>query len=192
MKTLPLHGGGSMPALGLGTWKSTPGEVGQAVLEALKIGYRHIDCAWIYGNEAEIGAALTEAFENGICARDDLFVVSKLWNDAHVPDRVRPAIEETLGNLKLDAVDLYLMHWPVALKPGAFIPEKPEDFMSLRDAPLLDTWRAMEACAEAGLAKNLGVSNFGVHHLRDLLPDVKIRPVANQVEMHPLLQQQHL
>ena len=192
MKHLELPSGDLMPAVGLGTWKSTPGEVGPAVLEALRLGYRHIDCAWIYGNEFEIGAALKEAFEGGVLKRDELFVTSKLWNNVHESERVRPALEQTLGQLQLEYLDLYLMHWPVALKHDATIPEAPEDFLSLEDVPIADTWSAMEACAEAGLSRNLGVSNFNVRLLEELLTSAAVRPAANQVEMHPHLPQSDL
>lgn len=192
MKHFELVGGGSMPVLGLGTWLSAPGEVGPAVLEALRRGYRHIDCAWIYGNEAEIGAALKEAFDTGIVSRDDLFLTSKLWNNAHEPERVRPALEDSLARLGLESLDLYLMHWPVALKGDAMIPEKPEDFFSLEEMPLAETWKAMEDCARGGLTCDIGVSNFSAAHLRELLPTVAIRPAANQVEMHPHLPQDDL
>ena len=146
MQHLELGSGARMPALGLGTWKSEPGEVGAAVLEAIRIGYRHIDCAWIYGNEAEIGAALREAIASDLVTRDELFITSKLWNSYHLPEQVRPALEKTLADLGLKSVDLYLMHWPVALKPGVFIPEQATDLLSLEDAPLADTWKALEQC----------------------------------------------
>ncbi|MBM5828700.1 MAG: aldo/keto reductase, partial [Cyanobacteria bacterium M_surface_7_m2_040] len=111
-----------MPALGLGTWKAAPGQVGQAVQTALQLGYRHIDCASIYGNEAEVGAALTEALAGGVVSRDALWITSKLWNDCHAPQQVRPALERTLADLQLQYLDLYLIHWPVVHRHGVLMP----------------------------------------------------------------------
>ncbi|NBC01092.1 MAG: aldo/keto reductase, partial [Bacteroidetes bacterium] len=118
MKTISFANGDEMPILGLGTWKSAPGAVYKAVKTALRVGYRHIDCALIYGNEPEVGNALQEAFRDGVVSRDEVWITSKLWNDAHAREDVRPALEQTLADLQLEAVDLYLMHWPVALRPG--------------------------------------------------------------------------
>ena len=192
MRHLKLQGGDSLPALGLGTWKSTPGEVGGAVREALRLGYRHLDCAAIYGNEAEIGQALQAAFAAGEVRREDLWVTSKLWNDAHAPADTRPALEETLRNLQLDHLDLYLVHWPVALRRGVGGPQSAADFVSLEDCPLLETWNAMLDLQRAGLTRNVGVSNFSQKKLSDLLESGAPAPAANQVEMHPYLQQQAL
>jgi alcohol dehydrogenase (NADP+) len=112
----------AMPPIGLGTWKAAPGEVGAAVRSALRLGYRHIDCAAIYGNEAEIGAALHAALEQGQLAREQLWITSKLWNDCHAPEQVRPALERTLADLQLDHLDLYLIHWPVVHRHGVLMP----------------------------------------------------------------------
>lgn len=192
MKQVDLIGGGQLPAVGLGTWKSKPGEVGAAVLEALRIGYRHIDCAWIYGNEAEIGAAFREAFDEGLVTREELFVTSKLWNDAHEPERVHPSLADSLSKLGLDYLDLYLMHWPVALRPGTSLPEKSEDFVSLDDVPLAATWEALAATQTEGLARHVGVSNFSVARLEELRAATEVVPAVNQVEMHPHLPQDDL
>ena len=110
--TLTLNSGQAMPVIGLGTWQAPAGQVGAAVKTALENGYRHIDCAAIYGNEAEIGAVFAEAFSSGLIKREDLFVTSKLWNSEHAPENVRPALELTLKELRLDYLDLYLIHWP--------------------------------------------------------------------------------
>lgn len=192
MKYLTLHSGDSMPMLGLGTWKSEAGLVTEAVLAALELGYRHFDCAAIYGNEAEIGIALEKALVSGSVSRDELFITSKLWNDSHQEDRVQPALEKTLSDLRLDYLDLYLMHWPVAVRPGTGIASDADDFLSLEEVPLTETWQAMQCCVEQGLSRNIGVSNFSAQKLGMLLDQCRIKPAVNQVEGHPLLRQQEL
>ena len=181
-----------MPALGLGTWKSAPDEVGRAVLEAVRAGYRHIDCAWIYGNEAEIGSALKQLFSEGTVTREELWITSKLWNDCHAPEHVEPALRESLRNLGLDALDLYLIHWPVALQKGVLVPKLAAEMLSLEQAPLAETWRAMEGLVEKGLCRSIGVSNFNVPKLEALLAAARVPPAMNQVELHPYLQQNEL
>lgn len=193
MQTLSFRNDDEMPILGLGTWKSAPGEVYDAVKIALRAGYRHIDCALIYGNEAEVGNALADAFSEGIVDRSDVWITSKLWNDAHAPGNVRPALNETLRDLQLDTIDLYLMHWPVAQKPGTTMPQSPDDLVSLDEQPLAETWAAMEALVDDGLARHIGVSNFSVPKLQALLQDAETyAPEMNQVELHPYLQQPDL
>ncbi|MFB6098424.1 MAG: aldo/keto reductase, partial [Salinibacter sp.] len=135
MRSISFDNGDELPMLGLGTWKSAPNEAYEAVKTALEVGYRHVDCAPIYGNEAEVGDALNESFEEGLVDRDDVWLTSKLWNDAHAADEVRPALERTLDDLQLDVLDLYLIHWPVALEPGVDFPKSPSDFRSLEEVP---------------------------------------------------------
>lgn len=192
MKTLPFDDGAAMPMLGLGTWNAPPGEVGAAVTAALQLGYRHIDCAAIYGNEAEIGEALAGAIRSGLVRRDDLWITSKLWNNAHAPEDVAPALERTLADLQLEHLDLYLIHWPVAFRPGVLMPEGADDLVSLETLPIAATWAEMEAAVDAGLCRHIGVSNFGMATLYSLLGQARIRPAMNQVELHPYLQQKGL
>lgn len=192
MKTHSYLNGDEMPIFGLGTWKSKPGEVYAAMKEAIRIGYRHIDCAMIYGNEVEIGNAIRDAINEGQVTRKALWVTSKLWGNAHGRDNVAGALKKTLQDLGLDYLDLYLIHWPIPLKPSAVFPSSAADFESSAKVPIQSTWEGMENAVSAGLTRHIGVSNFSAKKIRDLLPHCKIKPEVNQVELHPLLQQPEL
>lgn len=189
---LKFRNNDKMPILGLGTFRSEPNEVYQAVLSAIKIGYRHIDCAAAYGNEKEVGNAIAEAIDQGLVTREELWVTSKLWNASHGEENVIPALNQTLKDLQLDYLDLYLIHWPVALKKGTEMPEKASDFIPLSEVPLSSTWKGMEAALEQGLAKHIGVSNFNKNHIKEVWDTAVHKPEMNQVEMHPFLQQEEL
>lgn len=189
MHFVKLNTGDQLPILGLGTWKSAPGEVTKAVKEAVAAGYRHIDCAPIYGNEPEVGAALRAVLGSGQVKREQLWITSKLWNNAHAPDQVEPALRQTLNDLGLDYLDLYLIHWPVVFASGVNNPRKAEDFIPLAHLPVIETWKAMEACRAKGLVRNIGVCNFSTVKLAELCGQASIPPAMNQVELHPYLQQ---
>ena len=188
MKQIILPNEVTMPTLGLGTWKAQGQNLVKSLLEAIKMGYRHIDTAMIYNNEVEVGQAIAMAINMDLCNREDLFVTSKLWNDRHQPEEVLPALEASLDRLKLDYLDLYLIHWPIAFKSGVVLPESSKDYLPRSQAPLVDTWRAMQQAQKTGLTRAIGVSNFTVRHL-ELLKECDNMPAINQVEMHPLLTQ---
>lgn len=193
MKKLRFQNGDTIDAIGLGTWKSDPGDVGQAVEAALEAGYRHIDCAAIYGNEPEVGEALQRVFSRGEIQREDVHITSKLWNNAHLKDDVEPALKKTLSDLKLDYLDLYLIHWPVAFRPGLEgFPEDDSDFLTPEQAPVAETWAAMLEARSQGLTRHAGVSNFSARKLDRLAASGAERPEMNQVELHPYLQQEEL
>lgn len=192
MKNLYFKNGDPIPILGLGTWKSKPGEVKQAVLWAIETGYRHIDCAAVYQNEAEVGEGISEAISKGLVKRDELFITSKLWNNAHQYDQVIPALQKSLQDLKLDYLDSYLIHWPISFKEGVLFPKEKEDFLTYEEAPLGRTWKAMQEAKAMGLAKHIGVSNFNQEKLTSLIEAAGEGPEMLQVEMHPFLVQPEL
>lgn len=192
MQQYPLTGGGMVPALGLGTWKSAPGEVTAAVEEAITVGYRHIDCAPVYGNEPEVGVAVAKALAAGTVSRQDLWLTSKLWNNAHAPESVQPALEKTLLDLQVDYLDLYLIHWPVLFRSDVMFARRGDEYLPLERIPIIDTWQALEACVAKGLTRYIGVCNFSIKKLDDLYRKAIIRPVNNQIELHPYLQQQEM
>ena len=192
MKSVVLSNEVKMPIMGLGTWKSNKNSVYTTIRWALKLGYNHIDTASIYNNEEEIGQALFDAMKEDNIKREDLFIVTKLWNNAHLKEDVKEAMDESLKKLRLDYVDLYLMHWPVAQKKESIMPLEDEDMLFISDAPIIDTWKEMEELYRLGKAKAIGVANFGVKRLEKLINEAEINPMVNQVESHPYLKQNEL
>ena len=188
MKHIQFSNGDLIPTLGLGTWKSKPGEVKEAIISAISNGYRHIDCAAIYGNEKEIGIAFNELFSKGIVHRDELFITSKLWNDKHKQEDVIPALKQTLKDLQIDYLDLYLIHWPVAMKKDT----NPPEFLSLDEVPLLDTWNQLIKAKQDKLCKHIGTSNFSIKKLNHLNSNSSHKVEMNQVELHPFFPQKEL
>ncbi|KAH7887194.1 NADP-dependent oxidoreductase domain-containing protein [Phlebopus sp. FC_14] len=179
---IKLNNGESIPAIGLGTWQSKPNEVAQAVEEALRKGYRHIDCAWAYGNEKEVGAGVRAS---GV-PRSEIFITSKLWGTYH--SRVEECLDQTLANLGTDYLDLYLIHWPVAMNPNGNHPVFPMRPNGNRDIDeswdLKDTWKGMEEMVKKGKVKSIGVSNFSEKVLEKILSTAVIIPAVNQLELH--------
>jgi alcohol dehydrogenase (NADP+) len=192
MKNLIFKNGDDFPIIGLGTWKSQPGEVRQAVYWAIEAGYRHIDCAAVYQNENEVGQGISDAMADGLVKRKELFITSKLWNDSHRHEDVRPALETSLNKLRLDYLDLYLIHWPVAFKHGIGFAKNREDFYTYQDVPITQTWEAMQEQKSSGKAKHIGVSNFNRKKLEMILEMEGEKPEVNQIEMHPFLPQENL
>ncbi|WP_136795411.1 MULTISPECIES: aldo/keto reductase [Desulfosediminicola] len=189
MHTFRFRNNDTIPALGLGTWKSATGKVYEAVKTALDIGYKHIDCAPIYGNETEIGQAFGESFSSGILKREEIFITSKLWCNAHAPEMVQPALEKTLADLQLEYLDLFLIHWPVHFVPEVVFPSSTDQFIPYKELPIAQTWEAMEDLVAQGLVRHIGVSNFSIKKLQELSENSQIAPEMNQIEMHPYLQQ---
>jgi alcohol dehydrogenase (NADP+) len=188
------HGGGHMPALGFGTLIADAATTTSATRDALETGYRHFDCAERYRNEREVGEALHAGLAAGGIAREDIFVTTKLWNSNHRPERVGPAFEASLERLRLDYLDLYLIHTPFAFQAGDEQDPRDENGNVLYDegVTLLDTWRAMEDLVDRGRCRAIGLSDITLKELQPLYESARIKPAAVQVEAHPYLPETEL
>jgi len=181
--TYKLASGYDMPVVAYGTFRASPGEIYDSILEAIKAGYRHFDLAHVYGNEKEIGTAFAQAFATNMVQRSDLFVTGKLWNSDHDVEIVPQACEHSLHNLGLEYFDMYLIHFPVCWKhTGLDTPSWGKS--ELGETPLIDTWRAMEALVDAGTCRSIGVSNYPMMLLHDLVTQARIPVSCHQIETH--------
>jgi aldehyde reductase len=195
MATITLNNGFKMPIIGLGVWRIEGQEIKDLILNSIKIGYRHFDCAADYKNESEVGEALKEAFDTGLVKREDLFITTKLWNSDH--GHVVEACKDSLKKLQLDYLDLYLVHFPVATRHtgvGTTDSALGEDGVLDIDTTisLETTWHAMEGLVSSGLVRSIGISNYDIFLTRDCLAYSKIKPAVNQIETHPYFQRESL
>ncbi|KAI9504320.1 D-xylose reductase [Coemansia spiralis] len=198
-KTITLYNGLKMPTVGLGLWKITRETIADQVYQAIKLGYRLFDGACDYGNEAEAGQGIRRAIDEGLVKRSDLFITSKLWCTYHAREHVKPALKRTLSDLGLDYIDLYLVHFPIALKFVPFEKRYPpgcEDengnTNTRASIPFQETWDGMEELYNEGLAKNIGISNMSGAIIYDLLSYAKVKPAVLQIELHPYLVRKQL
>ncbi|KAG4078810.1 hypothetical protein HA402_015400 [Bradysia odoriphaga] len=197
-----LNDGTYMPSIGLGTWGSDwgvtfgqreRGAIEQAVKDAIDLGYLHIDTALVYDTEKEVGNAINSKIQDGVVKREDLYIVSKLWNTFHRPDLVRGALLQSLKNLNTPYLDLYLVHWPLAHKEDqGLFPVDDQGNVSYSFVDFVDTWKEMEKLVDDGYVKSIGISNFSKAQTERLLSSARIKPVTNQVECHAYLTQTKL
>ncbi|GAB2291745.1 NADP-dependent D-sorbitol-6-phosphate dehydrogenase [Dionaea muscipula] len=192
---ITLKNGFKMPIVGLGVWRMDKKDVRDLIINAISIGYRHFDCAADYQNEAEVGEALAEAFDTGLVKREDLFITTKLWNSDH--GHVLEACQDSLKKLRLQYLDLYLVHFPVATRhTGVGTTGSALDEHGVLDIDttisLETTWHAMEDLVSKGLVRSIGISNYDIYLTRDCLAYSKIKPVVNQIETHPYFQRDSL
>ena len=195
MTRIPLnHGAGRMPALGFGTLIPDPTVTITATTAALEAGFRHFDCAERYRNEREVGHALQAGLAAGNIVREDIFVTTKLWNSNHRPERVEPAFAASLERLRLNYLDLYLIHTPFAFRPGD--DQDPRDqagnILYDHDVTLLDTWKALEILVDQGKCRAIGLSDVGLNELKPIYESARIKPAVIQVESHPYLPETEL
>ena len=192
----------TMPRIGFGLWKIPRDDTAESVLEAIRAGYRHFDSASDYANEAETGEGLARAMDEGLVTREELWITSKLWSTFHAPEHVEEACRKTLSDLRLDYLDLYLIHFPIALEyvpietryPPEWLhdPEAEKPVMKRARVPLHETWMAMETLVSKGLVNRIGVCNYNSALIHDLMAYATIKPAMLQIEAHPYLTQEKL
>jgi len=202
--TARLNDGYYIPIVGLGTFLSKANDCEQAVKDAIDAGYRHIDSAFLYGNEKEVGHAVRAKIAEGVIKREDIFITTKLWSTFHEPEQAEKAFQRSFDNLNLGYIDLFLMHTPVAYKPvhkngSSEVPQDVDDvelspvdsegLIKSVDVDYVDTWRVMEKQVKSGRVRSIGVSNFNSQQIERLLSVAEIKPVMNQIECHPNLNQ---
>ncbi len=202
VKEIISIGNSQMPTVGMGLWKLEKGLASKGVRDAISMGYRHLDSATDYANETEVGIGIKQALDEGLCTREELWITSKLWNTDHRAEHVRPSLLKTMNDLQVDYLDLYLIHFPIALKHVPHDQLYPADWiydlnaecpkMELDNVPISETWKAMEELVEEGLVRNIGVCNFSTGLIHDLLSYAKIKPAVVQVEVHPYFTQEKL
>lgn len=189
-----------IPPIGFGLWKVAPQHCPAIIVQAISAGYRHFDCAADYGNEQAVGQAIADAIAAGLCTRDELWITSKLWNTFHAAEHVQEACQKSLDDLGLDYLDLYLIHFPIALEyvpievryPPEWIYDPQNPSMKLANVTLEETWGAMEGLVEKGMTRQIGVCNYNSGLLHDLMRYAKIKPAMLQIESHPYLTQEKL
>jgi diketogulonate reductase-like aldo/keto reductase len=193
-----LHTGAKIARVGLGTWRSPAGEVEAAVYEALKVGYRHLDCARVYSNEAEVGRGIARAIKDGFLKREELHVTSKIWNNAHSAEHTMLDIQTSLKDLQLESIDLMLIHWPVNFKriPDQMFPRNADNTVIHEEdesvASIKICYQTLEKAQSQGLVKAIGVSNFTKEQIDEVLTYAKVPPAALQVEVQPWFPQEDL
>lgn len=185
---ITMSNGNTIPQFGLGTWKSKPGEVDAAVRAAIDCGYRHIDCALVYGNENEVGNAIKAKIDEGVVKREELFITTKIWNTFHSKSKVEECLRRSLTSLQTDYVDLLLIHWPMGYDESDsdnLFPKDGEGKWIYSNVDYLETWAGMELVYSLDLARAIGLSNFNSKQMERLLAHAKVRPMMHQFEVHP-------
>ncbi|ELU10115.1 hypothetical protein CAPTEDRAFT_1618 [Capitella teleta] len=192
---LKLSAGNKIPILGLGTWQSKPGEVGNVVKSAIDAGYRHLDCAWFYQNEAEIGAALKTKFQEGVVKREDMFITGKIWRTKMRYEDCLASLKNSLKSYDIEYLDLCLVHWPIPHQHDGndeLMPTDDKGDLVYSNTSYLETWKALEKAVDDGLVKAIGLSNFNSRQIDDVIRNGRIKPSVLQVEVHPYLSQEKL
>ncbi|KAJ9598316.1 hypothetical protein L9F63_010994, partial [Diploptera punctata] len=193
MYSVKLNNNCDFPVLGINTYATKQGEAEQLVKDAIDIGYRHFDTAMIYRNEKEVGAGIKAKIAEGVVKREDIFLTTKLWSTYHRREKVVETCKKSLSELGLEYIDLYLIHTPIAYKEGDdLFPKDSNGKIQTIDVDYVDTWKGMEECVKLGLVKNIGLSNFNSQQIERVLQAATIKPVVNQVECHPYLNQSKL
>uniref|UniRef100_A0A915IAE4 NADP-dependent oxidoreductase domain-containing protein n=1 Tax=Romanomermis culicivorax TaxID=13658 RepID=A0A915IAE4_ROMCU len=190
---LTLNSGYQIPQIGLGTWQCKSNEVEKVIETAIQVGYRHLDCAPIYGNEAQIGSTLNKIFESETVVREELFITSKIWSTFHSFKNATICLEKILKDLQLECLDLCLIHWPMGYQEGGeSFPKDEYGKPAYSDVDYLETWRALENASKLGKVKSIGLSNFNESQIGRILENCTIQPANLQIECHPYMDQSHL